>query len=155
MCLDTQMEQLHADITIEAPPAAVWAVLVDLERHTEWNPFMIDVHGDVEVGNRLRVRMKPPGGRATTFKPTVTVVDQGRTFEWLGHLGIPGLFDGRHRFELHDESGATRFVQSETFTGILVPLFGRSLATKTLAGFEAMNEALRDHVVQRQSAAGG
>jgi hypothetical protein len=144
--------QLHTEISIEATPAEVWAVLVDLEHHAEWNPFMIDAHGDVAVGSRLRVKLKPPGGRATTFKPTVTVVEPGRCFEWLGHLGVRGLFDGRHRFELHDDGGATRFVQSETFSGIAVPLFARSLRTRTLAGFEAMNVALRDRAVQRHSA---
>ena len=35
-----------------------------------------------------------------TFKPRVTVVEPGRRLEWLGTMGIPGLFDGRHSFTL-------------------------------------------------------
>jgi hypothetical protein len=141
--------QLHTEISIEATPEEVWAVLVDLERHREWNPFITEAQGEVEVGARLQVRLAPPGGRPVTLKPTVTVVEPARTLEWLGHLGIPHLFDGRHRFELHRDESATRVVQSETFGGILVPLFARMLRTKTLAGFEAMNTALRDRVVQQ------
>ena len=147
--------ELHTEIPIDAAPEEVWAVLVDLARHHEWNPFITDAQGEVEVGARLRVRLEPPGGRPVTLKPTVTVVEPARTFEWLGRLGIPHLFDGRHRFELHRDGSATRVVQSETFGGILVPLLARMLRTKTLAGFEAMNTALRDRVIQQQHSTGG
>ncbi len=68
-------------------------------------------------------------------------------FAWLGRFGIPGVFDGAHRFELEPlGEGRTRFVQSEHFRGLLVPLLRRSLRTHTLAGFEAMNRALADRV---------
>jgi hypothetical protein len=141
------MEQLRTEIEIDARPAAVWAVLVDLERHAEWNPFLVQASGEVREGERLRVRLSPPGGRAITMRPRVTVADEARTFEWLGHLGVRGLFDGRHRFDLEPlGDGRTRLVQSETFTGLLVPLLARFLEAKTRAGFVAMNEALRARV---------
>ncbi len=54
-----------------------------------------------------------------------------------------GLFDGRHRFELHDPPSGCRLVQRETFTGVLVPLFARSLYDNTAGGFRAMNTALK------------
>ena len=77
----------------------------------------------------------------------MTVAESGRVFAWLGRFGISGLFDGAHRFELEPlGAGRTRFVQSEHFRGLLVPLFRRSLRTHTLAGFDAMNRALADRV---------
>jgi hypothetical protein len=77
-----------------------------------------------------------------TFKPWVTAVEEGRYLEWLGHLGMPGLFDGRHSFSLTPlPSGRTLLQQSETFTGVLVPFAG-SMLTRIHAGFEAMNQAL-------------
>jgi hypothetical protein len=138
------MKQLHTEIDIQASPATVWDVLTDLSSHAEWDPFMVEASGTVAEGERLRIRMEPPGGRAATFKPTVTVVEPSATFEWLGRVGMPGLFDGRHRFELHATATGTRLVQTEKFTGVLVPLFGGSLDTATLSGFEAMNTALKD-----------
>ena len=78
-----------------------------------------------------------------TFKPRVTVVDPGRRLEWLGTMGIPGLFDGRHSFRLESlGDDRTRLTQAEEFSGFLVPLMGTVLE-RTRAGFEAMNEALR------------
>jgi hypothetical protein len=96
------------------------------------------------VGERLTNRLQPPGGKAMTFRPTVTAVEPNRTFEWLGRLGLPGIFDGRHRFELEaTASGGTRLVHTEHFRGILVRFMRKSLDTKTLQGFELMNAALK------------
>jgi hypothetical protein len=88
--------------------------------------------------------MQPPGDKAMTFTPTVTAVEAERTFEWLGRLLLPGVFDGRHRFELEATAdGRTRLHHAEYFTGILVRAMRRSLDTATIAGFHAMNDALK------------
>ena len=137
------MKHLHTEIEIAAAPADVWAVLTDFAAYPDWNPFLVDAHGDAEVGARLRVTLSPPGGRAMTMRPTVTEVDPGRVLEWWGHLGPRGIFDGRHRFELHPHGAGTRLVQRETFTGLLVPFLARSLDGPTASGFALMNEALR------------
>jgi hypothetical protein len=140
--------RIQAEIDIAAPPAEVWRHLVDLGAYREWNPFVPEASGTVEVGRRLSLRLQPPGGRALPIRPTVTAATAGSVFEWLGHLGVPGLFDGRHRFELFATPSGTRLVQSEAFSGLLVRPLRRWLDGGTLAGFEAMNEALRRRVVE-------
>lgn len=135
--------ELHTEIEIAATPETVWAILTDLEAYAEWNPFVTSSQGTVAVGERLVNRMEPPGGRAMTFKPTVTEVDEGRVFEWLGRLGLPGIFDGRHRFALEPTAKGTRVLHSESFGGVLVPFMKKTLETQTRGGFEAMNEALK------------
>jgi len=146
---------LHTEIEIDASPAEVWAVLTDLDGYADWNPFVVCSTGTVAVGERLVNRLSPPGGKAMTFKPTVTVVAEDRTFEWLGRLLVPGIFDGRHRFELAPTgSGGTRLTHTEHFRGVLVPFMRSSLDTQTLAGFEAMDEALKaraEQVVRNRS----
>jgi len=106
-------------------------------------PVITSSQGTVAVGERLVNRMEPPGGKATTFKPTVTVVESANTFEWLGRLVLPGVFDGRHRFELESTSTGTHLTHGEHFSGALVRFLKQSLDTHTLAGFEAMNAALK------------
>ena len=134
---------LYTEIDIEAPPEAVWRILTDLERYSEWNPFVVSSSGTVAVGEPLTNRLQPAGGKPRTFKPTVTIVDPPRTFEWLGHLGFPGIFDGRHRFELIATPTGTRLTQVEHFSGLLVRFIRRSLDDDTAAGFNAMNSALK------------
>ena len=138
--------RLETSIDIGATPAQVWGVLTDLHAYREWNPFIVSANGTVAVGEELENRLEPPGGRPMTFRPTVTAVDPDRTFEWLGRLGLPGLFDGRHRFDLVPTSGGTRLLHTEDFNGVLVRLMRKSLDGPTLAGFNAMNRALKHRV---------
>jgi hypothetical protein len=138
--------RLHTEITLPATPDEVWQHLTDLAQYGSWNPFITAASGTIAVGERLTLRMEPPGGRAMTFRPTVTEVVPGRSLEWLGSLGIPGLFDGRHRFELSAEGSGTRLVHSEAFSGLLVRALRSSLDGPTRSGFEAMNAALAHRV---------
>lgn len=140
-------KNIHTTIDIEASPDAVWSVLVDLERYEDWNPFVTTASGRVVVGDRLMNQIQPPGGKGMTIKPTVTEVEQERVFEWLGHLGVRGIFDGRHRFELEPlPSGGTRLVHSEEFGGVASGLLLRFIRDDTVAGFEAMNVAIKERV---------
>lgn len=81
--------RLHTEIEINAPAEIVWEVLIDLDRYAEWSPFIVKSAGTPAVGQRLTNRLQPPGGRAMTFRPTVTELDERRSFEWLGRLGLP------------------------------------------------------------------
>jgi hypothetical protein len=130
-------------IEIDASPAMVWATLTDTASFRDWNPFMHRAEGELRPSARLEVEIEPPGGRSMKFKPTVLSVEPEHELRWIGRLIMPGLFDGEHSFRLEPlESGSTRFTMAEHFTGLLVPLFGGTLA-KTQAGIEQMNVALK------------
>ena len=137
--------EIRADVEIEASPEAVWDVLMDFDSYPSWNPFVRRLNGRAEVGSKLTARLEPPTGRGMTFRPTVTTLRPREAFGWLGRLGVPGVFDGAHRFELQPLGGGrTRFVQSERFDGLLAGPLKRSIRDRTLAGFEEMNRALAE-----------
>lgn len=139
--------KLTAQIDILASAEAVWGVLTDFASYPAWNPFIRSIEGSSRVGARLRARIEPPGGKGMTFRPKVLEADPPRSFRWLGHLLVPGLFDGEHSFEIEQvDERHVRFTQSEHFRGVLVPLFRRTLEENTLAGFEQMNGALKNRV---------
>lgn len=132
---------IETEVTIAAPRSRVWAILMDFERYPDWNPFILSIKGEARVGETLEVVIQPPGHKASTFVPRILALEKERRFQWRGSLPIPGLFVGTHQFDLADASGGTRFVQSEIFTGLLVPLVGSVLAA-TEQGFHNMNKAL-------------
>jgi hypothetical protein len=138
------VKELRSQIEIEASAERVWQVLTNFAAYPEWNPFIRWVNGRPEVEEQLVVRMRPSGTRGMTFRPTVMKVEANRQLRWLGHLLVPGLFDGEHIFEI-EELGRDRilFIQREIFKGLLVPLLARSLDKNTQKGFEEMNRALR------------
>lgn len=139
------MKEIQTEIEIAAPAEKIWGVLTDFASFPQWNPFIKTAQGEPEPGNRLLVRIQPPGGMAMTFKPTVLKAEPNRELRWLGHLLMPGLYDGEHYFLIEAQGdGGARFIQGERFTGVLVPLMGlMGLFPKTSRGFEEMNQALK------------
>ncbi len=102
-------------VTVDSPVEDVWAALTTLPAYGEWNPFITSASGMLALGERLDLTIHPPGGRPMRFKPWVTAVDEHRYVEWLGRVGMPGIFDGRHSFTLTPLTGGrTLLQQSET-----------------------------------------
>jgi hypothetical protein len=140
---------IRTEIEIEAPPERVWQILTDFAAYQEWNPFIPRLAGEAAAGARLDVFLQPPGGRGMGIRPTVLAAAPHREFRWLGHLGVPGLFDGEHIFRLEPLGPERiRFVQEERFAGILAPLVLRFIGASTRRGFIAMNEALKTRAEQ-------
>ena len=141
------MKELRSEIIINAPAERIWETLADLESFNEWNPFMRRASGDVQVGEKLTVYLKPPGGMGMSFKPRVVKVEANREFRWLGHLGLPGIFDGEHIFVIEpDGDSRCRFVQREEFKGALASLMLLMIGKSTRRGFDDMNQALKARV---------
>ena len=78
------------------------------------------------------------------FRPTVLMAQPLQAFRWKGKLLMTGVFDGEHYFQIENiPAGGVVLRQGEVFSGVLVPLFKRSLDNGTQQGFVAMNEALK------------
>ena len=136
------MKTMSATIQIDAPPAAVWAVLTDLGRYPEWNPLFPEASGEVAVGSRITLRtVHPVNGRTMTVKPRITVADPGAELRWTSSL--PGIISGDHSFVLAPADGGTRLVQSETVGGLLAATVA---AARTETSFRALNQALKARV---------
>jgi hypothetical protein len=144
--------QLHTEIAIEATPERIWEILTDFAAYPSWNAFIPCISGPGTVGSRLDLQMRPPGGRGMQLRPTLLAAAPSQELRWLGQLGVPGLFDGEHRFLIEPlGTNRVRFVQEERFTGLLAPLVLRFIESGTRRGFEAMNQALKVRAEQRSS----
>ena len=143
------MREIRTEIEIAAAPERVWEILTNFSSFPEWNPYIRSASGEIGRGERLEVYLQPSEGCGMTFRPTVLNVDPGCEFRWLGHLLIPGVFDGEHVFEIEPAADSgVRFVQRETFRGLLAPLLLRLLENDTRRGFQEMNQALKTRVEQ-------
>lgn len=135
--------RIKTDIEINAPGSRVWALLTDFAQMPSWNPFIRSISGDLAQGARLAIHIVPPGSSGMRFKPTVLSVRPERELRWLGHVLLPGIFDGEHYFMLESIGpNKTRLTHGENFSGLLVGLLDSTLAA-TAAGFRAMNAALK------------
>ena len=134
------MKELVTECRINANPTQVWAVLAAGPDWGAWNPFIVKVDGELQVGGRLSNTLVMKGGKAMAFKPKVLKAEPGVELRWLGRVLIPGLFDGEHYFKLYSEAGGTRLVHGECFSGLLIGMLNMD---DTKASFEAFNAGLK------------
>jgi hypothetical protein len=135
---------MYTEIEINASPERVWTLLTDFARYPAWNPFIPYANGAAARGERIEVSLQSPGGAKATFRPTLLKVEPNRELRWLGHLFVPGVFDGEHIFVIEPSGpNRVRFIQREEFRGLLAPLLLPLIGKNTRRGFEAMNQALK------------
>jgi len=139
--------EIATSIEIDRPAAEVWAALTDLAAYPRWNTFIRSWQGDLALGARQTVRIEPTEKNGQTFRPRITELEPGRLLVWLGRVGVTGVLDGRHRFEVEPiDANRSRFTQSEVLSGVLVPAFRRMLTVDTPAAFSRMNAELAARV---------
>jgi len=135
-------KEINTQIEIKATPAKVWNALMDIDNYPNWNPFIRSIEGKMEIGEALRIELPD-----MKFYPKILVCTKNKKLVWQGKLLFDGVFDGEHSFLIRENiNGTVTFCQDEIFTGILVGLFTNKLERKTKAGFESMNESLKQLV---------
>ena len=108
---------------IAAPPAALWAKLTDGPGFCGWNSTIDYFEGDIAVGSRLRIQVPLAPGR--TFEPKVVVLEPETRMVWQD--GFFPMFQGTRTFTLTPEGDSTRFVMTERFRGLMLPMIKGSL----------------------------
>jgi len=81
-----------------------------------------------------------------TIRARVRAADPAGGLRWAA--GLPGIISGEHSFTLAAGGGGTRLVQSETFSGVLVP-FSRRTLTAVQASYAELNLALKARAESR------
>ena len=135
---------IRSAIEIRAPIEVVWTVLTDFASYPDWNPLVRRLNGKPRVGRRVTILSQPPGARAIAFAPVVVAWSPPNELRWRSTLISRLIFSGEHGFRLESiDDGRVRFVQDETLTGALIPLYSRWRLASTRLGFEEMNQRLR------------
>ena len=145
------MNQVEVFTEIDAPPEAVWEVLLEFDSYPEWNPLVQAIDGVTARDDHFEATIESPDSRRTPFEPTVIAVEENRRLAWMDRLLVPFAFDGYHEFHLEplEDGRRTRLLHRETFRGALVPiLFDR---TRVERSFEVMNDAIKDRAERRAS----
>lgn len=116
------MKDYSVSVQINATPDRVWSVMSDVERWHEWTPTITSVRradtGPLRVGARARV-LQP---RLPPANWVVTVVDEGRGFEWESRA--PGVHVlAKHYVE--PAVGGSRVTLSVQYSGVFGNVIGR------------------------------
>ena len=129
------MKVFSAEINIVATPEAIWRILTDAPNYPTWDPGADRIEGTIAEGEKITAYTKLSPDRA--FPVRVTEFVPGQRMTWTGGMPL-GLFKGVRTFTLTPTGdGSTDFALREEFSGLLFPLFGRSLPdlTETFVDF--------------------
>lgn len=138
------MKTIRTEITINASAETVWNILMNFEAYPGWNPFVKQLAGTPQVGNKLDVVIEPPNQKPSRFAPKVMQCNEHQYFSWKGTFIAPWIMTGEHIFEIKPLAhNQVKFLHYENFGGALAGLILKKIGKATKAGFEAMNQALK------------
>jgi len=131
---------------IDAPIDAVWAILLDVGRYPEWNPFTVSVQTTFAMGDPVDMQVALQPGKRTRHQVehiTGFWPDRHR-FSWGTDVG-PGWFIKADRWQQLTDlgGGRTRYETSDEFTGVGVPLMLALMESKVSRGFHDIAKALK------------
>ena len=138
--------RIQAKVGVQAPPAAIWAALAELEQWRDWNPLYVEAEGRMAIGAPIELvrQMGPKQDRVVA-----TVVDwvPGEQLVWrrsiapfarsLGYIEIEGLTEK-----------ASILAVGEIFEGLIGERIGRAERRHLRQGFEALCQALKARAEQ-------
>jgi len=123
------MKEFSAKTTIKASPETIWAILTDGPNYPEWDPTVDRIEGRIAAGEKIAAYSKLSPGRA--FPVTVSEFVPGQKMVWSSGMPL-GLFKGERTFTLTpNSSGQVDFRLREVFSGLLLPLIGRTIPDMT------------------------
>ena len=138
--------QLRAEILVESAPEPIWALLTDVRRYREWNPFLCEVEGELRTGGMLRWTLAGSDGNQTRERVVVTEVTPGERLRMQNIWLRPGLIDTEYRLELVARSDGTLLVACADVSGWLVKLTSAWRLTAIARGWVGMNEAVKRRI---------
>lgn len=119
------MTRFHASSTIQATPEKIWRILTDAPNYPAWNPSVIRIEGRIAQGEQIKVFSTLSPERA--FPVTVQEFIPNQKMTWVGGMPL-GLFKGVRTFTLTPRpDGSVDFSLEEVFSGLLLPVMGRTL----------------------------
>jgi hypothetical protein len=122
------MKVFEATAVIGATPETIWEILTDAEKYTAWDSGILQLDGEIALGESIRLTAEVNPGRAFALKVADFVPPERMT--WVGGMPL-GLFRGLRDFQLAAEGNETRITVREEFTGPLLSLIGRGIPDLT------------------------
>jgi hypothetical protein len=141
-----KLQEIKTDIEISAPPSKVWPILTDINNWQEWSPIIKESHGTASVGSELTITMigKEDGKDGPKYNPIITELDEPNHLRWRAHMLAGFIFTNYKIFELEETSSGTRLTHTESFKGLLAPIFCGQMEKGVPPMLNSMNKALKD-----------
>ena len=144
-CFGT-MAQKEYSIKINLPSSKVivWEAVTDFQSYDQWNTVLIMGNNDqLEIGKKFKVTIINENGKKSKFKALTLTNNKEASFSARQTVLGKWFFSVTHYFIIEEnKESETTFIQTWKFSGILFPLFRKSIFNQ-LGRFNRMNEDLK------------
>lgn len=141
------MKEIRTEIGISATPEKVWEILTNLQGWSDWNPIVHKIEGNMSLGQELLIVMTSEQGKSgKSYRAKITSFDINRRFSFSSKMMTKFLFSIERKIDLENSESGIQFIQTETYSGILVPLFWNKMKDQVTKMLNSMNEALKKKV---------
>jgi hypothetical protein len=142
----SEMQEIKTEIEILAPPAKVWSILADINNWQEWSPIINASNGEASIGSKLSITMmgKEEGKDGPKYNPVIEELNEPHYFRWRAHMLAGFIFTNDKIFELEETKSGTRLTHTETFKGLLAPIFCGQMEKGVPPMLNSMNKALKE-----------
>ena len=136
--------EINHDLKVKASAAIVWEVITDLEKYSEWNPFMLWCKTTFKPGDVVDLKVKL-GKQVRQEQEVMVEYNEGVGFSYQMKpppLGALKSFR-THRIESVDDTNSvyhSTFKLEGWLSPVVVAVMGKHLKT----GFDGMSHAIRD-----------
>ena len=137
----TGRKSVHHEISIQASPEEVWAVLIDTDSYDNWNPVMKLIEGEVKEGNKVMYRFTQDADNVSEMASKVKKVIPNRLLNQGGGMSLILTFD--HKYILEPSNTGTKLTIHEDYRGIGVNFWNPAPVEMAYA---RLNEALKARV---------
>lgn len=140
------------ETVLDAPPERVWEVFADFASWDRWNPTLFQCSGPPVPGTEVRMKLRL-GPLKIPMRQEIREVVPPRRLVWRSRQLVPArLLDVVRRFEIEPAGeGRSRFVQSESTTGLLAPVEVKLLGKGIVRGYENLARELARQVSAREA----
>lgn len=143
---------IEHELEFAGSPSEVWDVFMDAARYADWNPYLLELTGELRDGGEIEILIiQQNWDEPMRLTETVVDIDPPVSLHWRGSLAPAGFFQTDHSFRI-ESIGAdrVRFTQREEFRGKLAEYFDDEWKGHTQRAFRAMDEALARRVEERR-----
>lgn len=144
---DGETYSIHTEVTIDAPPAKVWAILTDFDKLEEWSSSFIKFEGEFRKDGPAKVTFKVGiGNLAQTFDHPLIHFEEGRLFGWSAPLPYMHMHDNHKYIVEPREDGKTQFIQSDQLVGSGARWIGGMMSQQIMQTYVQFNRELKARV---------
>jgi hypothetical protein len=139
----------HSEARIAASSEKVWAILMDLARYPEWNPYTIAMKSTLKIGDPMIMTVKMNALLTIEQTENIRVLEQGHKVCWGIDTDTPEFNSGERCQWLEPLSGGgTRYVTEDLIEGTANPLVSALFGNDVQVGFDAVALALKHRAEQ-------